>query len=106
MIEDVDINTLTLEQYFVLIQGNQAPGMVQAEFGRMMEKDIEDMTFTKYIEYEAEMKRYGPLEEDIDYILGDESESCQQRVINHMDGNKPFTPKPQPEYGELSFDNK
>ncbi|GKE58310.1 hypothetical protein Tco_1497495, partial [Tanacetum coccineum] len=57
MMEDVDINTLTLEQYFVLIQGNQAPSIVKAKFGGMMEKDIEDMTFAEYIEYEAEMKR-------------------------------------------------
>ncbi|GJU50122.1 hypothetical protein Tco_1219677 [Tanacetum coccineum] len=50
--------------------------------------------------------RYGPFKEDIDYISDDESESCEQRMINHTDGDKPFTPKPKPEDGELSFDDK
>ncbi|GKB97750.1 phospholipase-like protein, partial [Tanacetum coccineum] len=57
---------------------NQAPGMVKPEFRGMMEKDIKDMTIVEYMEYEAEMKRqYEPLEEDIDYISDDESETVQ-----------------------------
>ncbi|GKA66856.1 hypothetical protein Tco_0766664, partial [Tanacetum coccineum] len=57
MMGEVDIDTLTIEQYLMLTQGNQAPGMVKIEFERMMEKDIEEMTIFEYIEYEAEMKR-------------------------------------------------
>ncbi|GKB79754.1 RNA-directed DNA polymerase, eukaryota, reverse transcriptase zinc-binding domain protein, partial [Tanacetum coccineum] len=41
---EIDISTLTLEQDFRLIDENHAPGMVNEEFGKMMEKDIEDMT--------------------------------------------------------------
>ncbi|GKA33217.1 hypothetical protein Tco_0719584 [Tanacetum coccineum] len=163
---EVDIDTLTIEQYLMLTQGNQASGMVKAEFRGMMEKNIEDMTIAEYMEYEAEMKRqswrnvesyfttkyentninsfhhdksrvldyphhsddskisayydlplllpcfklvqthteysYEPLEEDTDYISDDESETYEQRMINHTDGDKPFTPKPQHEDGELS----
>ncbi|GJW09475.1 hypothetical protein Tco_1575302 [Tanacetum coccineum] len=57
MMDDVDINTLTLEQYFVLIQENQASVMVKAEFGGMMEKDIKYMTIAEYMKYEEEIKR-------------------------------------------------
>ncbi|GJT43528.1 hypothetical protein Tco_0952243 [Tanacetum coccineum] len=56
MMGEVDIETLTIEQYLMLTQGNQAPGMVKPNFG-MKEKDIEDMTIAEYNEYEAEMKR-------------------------------------------------
>ncbi|GJW88058.1 hypothetical protein Tco_0163398 [Tanacetum coccineum] len=56
MMGEVDIETLTIEQYLMLTQGNQAPGMVKPKFG-MKEKDIEDMTIAEYIEYEAKMKR-------------------------------------------------
>ncbi|GJX26730.1 putative ribonuclease H-like domain-containing protein [Tanacetum coccineum] len=48
--------------------------------------------------------RYEPLEEDTDYISDDKSETSEQRMINHPDGDKPFTPKPQPKDGELSSD--
>nr|GFD22652.1 hypothetical protein [Tanacetum cinerariifolium] len=52
-----DINTLTMEQYFKMIDENHAPGMVNKEFRRTMEGDIEDMTIDEYMKYEAEMKR-------------------------------------------------
>ncbi|GJR98276.1 phospholipase-like protein [Tanacetum coccineum] len=48
--------------------------------------------------------RYEPLKEDTDYISDDKSEIGKQRMINITDDDKPFTPKPQPEDGELSFD--
>ncbi|GKA06314.1 zinc finger, CCHC-type containing protein [Tanacetum coccineum] len=56
MIGEFNIETLTIEQYLMLTQGNQAPGMVKPKFG-MKEKDIEDMTIAEYMEYEAAMKR-------------------------------------------------
>ncbi|GKA72136.1 phospholipase-like protein [Tanacetum coccineum] len=46
--------------------------------------------------------RYEPLEEDTDYVSEDESETGEQRMINDIDGDKPFAPKPQHEDGELS----
>nr|GEV04612.1 hypothetical protein [Tanacetum cinerariifolium] len=52
---EVDIKTLTIEQYLMSTQGNQAPGMVKHKF-RMKEKDIEDMTVAKYMKYEAKTK--------------------------------------------------
>ncbi|GJZ98245.1 hypothetical protein Tco_0670698 [Tanacetum coccineum] len=57
MMGEVEIDTLTIEQYLMLAQGNQAPGMVKSEFRGIKEKDIEDMTIAEYMEYEAEMKR-------------------------------------------------
>ncbi|GJS27413.1 hypothetical protein Tco_0488033 [Tanacetum coccineum] len=138
MMGEVNIDTLTIEQYLMFTQGNQAPGMVKTEFGRMMEKDIENMTIAEYMEYEAEMvwgyahhsgdskinayydlppllpcfkpiqphtkDRYEPLEEDTNYVSEDESETGEQRMINDTNGNKPFTPKPQPKDGGLSSD--
>ncbi|GKE25121.1 hypothetical protein Tco_1436633, partial [Tanacetum coccineum] len=52
MMGGIDISTLTLEQYFRLIEENPAPSMVNDEFRGTMEKDIEDMTITEYMEYE------------------------------------------------------
>ncbi|GJV03019.1 phospholipase-like protein [Tanacetum coccineum] len=134
MMGEVDIDTLTIEQYLMLTQGNQELGMVKAEFGGMIEKDIKDMTIAEYIDrvldylhHSNDSKinayydlpplllcfnpvqphtkdRYEPLEEDIDYILDDESKTGEQRMINYIDGDKPFTPKPQPEDGEISSD--
>ncbi|GJW81558.1 hypothetical protein Tco_0145533 [Tanacetum coccineum] len=46
--------------------------------------------------------RYEPLEEDTDYVSEDESEIGEQRMINDIDGDKPFAPKPQPKDG-VSF---
>ncbi|GJU50737.1 hypothetical protein Tco_1220292 [Tanacetum coccineum] len=56
MIDEVDIDTLTIKQYLMLNQGNQVPGMVKTEFRGMMEKDIENMTIAEYMEYEVDMK--------------------------------------------------
>ncbi|GJV30006.1 hypothetical protein Tco_1386454 [Tanacetum coccineum] len=130
MMGKADIDTLTIEQYQMFTQGNQAQGMVKTKFRGMMKKDIEDMTIAEYMEYEAEMKRqiwrnarsyfptkyenkdinslnhdknrYEPLEEDIDYVSEEESETSDQRMSNDTVDDKPFTPKPQPE-GEVSF---
>ncbi|GJV02199.1 hypothetical protein Tco_1335768 [Tanacetum coccineum] len=57
MMGKLDIDTLTIQQYLMWTQGNQALGIVKAGFGGMIEKDIEDMTTAEYMEYEAEMKR-------------------------------------------------
>nr|GEY25591.1 hypothetical protein [Tanacetum cinerariifolium] len=56
MMGEVDIETLTIEQYIMLTHGNQASSMVKPKFG-MKEKDIEDMTITEYMKHELEMKR-------------------------------------------------
>nr|GEX83685.1 hypothetical protein [Tanacetum cinerariifolium] len=113
----------------MLTQRNQAPGMVKPKF-EMKEKDIKDVTIAEYIEYEAETKRqswrnaqnYFPtnhkellpcfepvqlhelLKEDTDYVLEDESEPSDQKLMNHTISDKPFTPKTRPEDEELSFD--
>ncbi|GJV50209.1 hypothetical protein Tco_1440421 [Tanacetum coccineum] len=57
MMSEVDIENLTIEQYLMLTQKNQAQGMVKNEYGGMMKKDIEDVTIAEYMEYEEEMKR-------------------------------------------------
>nr|GEU37786.1 RNA-directed DNA polymerase, eukaryota, reverse transcriptase zinc-binding domain protein [Tanacetum cinerariifolium] len=57
MMGEIDISTLTLEQYFRLIEENQPLTMVNDEFGGIIGKDIEDLTIAEYIEYKAEMKR-------------------------------------------------
>nr|GEU36008.1 hypothetical protein [Tanacetum cinerariifolium] len=146
MMGEFDIDTLTIEQYLMLTQGNQAPGMVKSKFKGIKEKDIEDVTIVQYTKYEAEMNRQSwrnarsyflTKYEDtdinsfhhdksrvLDYLHhSDDSKinayydlpsllpcfkhvqpHTKYRMINHMDGNKPFTPKPQPEDGELSSD--
>ncbi|GJU17291.1 phospholipase-like protein, partial [Tanacetum coccineum] len=55
---EVDIENLTIEQYLMLKQENQAQGMARTESGGMITKDIENMTIAEYMEYEAEMKRH------------------------------------------------
>nr|GFC83797.1 hypothetical protein [Tanacetum cinerariifolium] len=80
MMGEVDIDTLTIKQYLMLTQGNQASGMIKSEFGGMKEKDIEDMIIVEYMEYEEE------------------------EMINTTDDDKSFTPKPRPEEEELSSD--
>ncbi|GJV55448.1 hypothetical protein Tco_1456453 [Tanacetum coccineum] len=57
MMNEVDIENLTIEHYLMLTQESQTQGMVRTEFGRMITKDIEDMTIAEYMEYEAEIKR-------------------------------------------------
>ncbi|GJQ92071.1 phospholipase-like protein [Tanacetum coccineum] len=57
MMSEVDIENLTIKQYLMLTQENEAQGMVKNEYGGMMKKDIEDITIAEYIEYEEEMKR-------------------------------------------------
>ncbi|GKE10682.1 hypothetical protein Tco_1414233, partial [Tanacetum coccineum] len=53
MMRGIDISTLTLEQYFRMIDENHALGMVNEERRRTMEKDTEDMTIVEYIKYET-----------------------------------------------------
>ncbi|GJY89484.1 hypothetical protein Tco_0504680 [Tanacetum coccineum] len=122
MMGKVDIETLTKKQYLMLTQGNQAPGSHGGT--------LEEMTIFEYMEYEAETKRqswrnarpffptnheellpcFEPiqlhelLKEDDDYIVKDESEPSDQKLMNHTGGDRPFTPKPRPEDEELSFD--
>ncbi|GJW74176.1 hypothetical protein Tco_0133546 [Tanacetum coccineum] len=57
MMGGIDISTLTLEQYFRMIDENHASGMVNNECGRTMEKKIEDMIIAEYMKYKAKMKR-------------------------------------------------
>ncbi|GKC29813.1 putative reverse transcriptase domain-containing protein [Tanacetum coccineum] len=57
MMNEVDIENLTIEQYVMLTQESQTQGMVRTEFGRIITKDIKDMTITEYTEYEAEIKK-------------------------------------------------
>ncbi|GKE05795.1 hypothetical protein Tco_1397813, partial [Tanacetum coccineum] len=75
MMGEVDTDTLAIEQYLMLTQGNQAQGMVKTEFGGMTEKDTEDMTIAEY----------EPLEEDTNYVSKDESETGEQRMSNDTD---------------------
>nr|GEX80028.1 hypothetical protein [Tanacetum cinerariifolium] len=48
IMDGININDLTIEQYVRLIQENQTPIMV---------KKVDDMTIVEYIEYEEKMKR-------------------------------------------------
>ncbi|GKB07106.1 hypothetical protein Tco_0835339 [Tanacetum coccineum] len=99
MMGEVDIKTLSIEQYLMLTQGNQAPGMVKSKF-RMKEKDIEDMILPNTWSTKHELP-----EEDTDFVSEDESETGDQKLINYTRNDKPFRPKPQPEDEELSFDD-
>ncbi|GJZ90213.1 phospholipase-like protein [Tanacetum coccineum] len=57
MMNEVDIENLTIEQYLMLTQENQAHRMARTKSGRMITKDIENMTIAEYMGYEAEIKR-------------------------------------------------
>ncbi|GJY21161.1 copia protein [Tanacetum coccineum] len=57
MMNEVDIENLTIEQYLMLIQENLAHGMARTKSDRMITKDIENITIGEYMEYEAEIKR-------------------------------------------------
>ncbi|GJX08196.1 hypothetical protein Tco_0196128, partial [Tanacetum coccineum] len=57
MMNEVDVENLTIEQYLMLTQENQAQGMARTKSGMMITKDIENMTIAEYMEYEAEIKR-------------------------------------------------
>ncbi|GJV81885.1 hypothetical protein Tco_1517755 [Tanacetum coccineum] len=57
MMNEVDIENLTIEQYLMLTQENQAQGMARTKSGRMITKDIISMTIKEYMEYEAEINR-------------------------------------------------
>nr|GEV76308.1 hypothetical protein [Tanacetum cinerariifolium] len=58
MMNEVDIENLTIEQYLMLTQENQTREIARTESGRMITKDIENMTIAEYMEYEVEMKRH------------------------------------------------
>nr|GEY27097.1 hypothetical protein [Tanacetum cinerariifolium] len=47
MTSEVNIDTLTIEQYLILTQRNQEPAMVKSEFRGMTKKDSEDMTIVE-----------------------------------------------------------
>ncbi|GJV14848.1 phospholipase-like protein [Tanacetum coccineum] len=57
MMNEVDVENLTIEQYLMLTQENQAQGIARTKSGMMITKDIENMTIAGYMEYEAEIKR-------------------------------------------------
>nr|GEW06267.1 phospholipase-like protein [Tanacetum cinerariifolium] len=69
---EVDIDTLTIEQYLMLTQENHAQGMVKTKFRGMMKKNIEDMTIAKYIEYE-------------NWVLGYEHQSDDSKINAYYD---------------------
>ncbi|GKB38173.1 hypothetical protein Tco_0883115 [Tanacetum coccineum] len=52
MMNEVDIENLTIEQYLMLTQENQARGMARTISSRMITKDIISMTIEEYMEYE------------------------------------------------------
>ncbi|GJV34229.1 hypothetical protein Tco_1394629 [Tanacetum coccineum] len=57
MMNEVDIENLTIKQYLMLTQEKQTQEMIRTESGRMITKNIDDMTIAEYMEYEAEIKR-------------------------------------------------
>ncbi|GJZ47594.1 hypothetical protein Tco_0601426 [Tanacetum coccineum] len=130
MMSKIDIDSLTIEQYLMLIEGSQASGMVKPKFRRTIKKNIEEMTIAEYMEYEAEMERkalkntgsipsmvnhrcsltlniFNPIPK-IDMnpwmmtklVSEDESEISEHGMSDNIDNDKPLTPKPQHE--ELS----
>ncbi|GJW69803.1 phospholipase-like protein, partial [Tanacetum coccineum] len=70
MISEVDIKNLTVKQYLMLTQENQAHGMVKNEYEGMMKKDIEDMTIAEYIDHDRN--------EDVDEWLNAEMEKSMR----------------------------
>ncbi|GJS29776.1 phospholipase-like protein [Tanacetum coccineum] len=109
MMNEVDIENLTIEKYLMLTQGNQVQGMVKNESGGMMKKDIENMTIAEYMKsrvlgYEHHSDNsninaylppllhcfkpiqpptkniYEPLEEKTDVISEDKLETVEQEM--------------------------
>ncbi|GJW60741.1 phospholipase-like protein [Tanacetum coccineum] len=86
----------------MLTQGNQASGMAKAEFGGMMEKDIEDMTISEYIEYEAKMERHKVL--DYPYHLDDYKINAYYDLPSLLHCFKPVQPHTKDRYKPLEED--
>nr|GEW24986.1 hypothetical protein [Tanacetum cinerariifolium] len=57
MMNEVDIENLTIEQYLMLTQEKQTHAMIRTESDRMITKNIDDITIAEYMKYEAEMRR-------------------------------------------------
>ncbi|GJV69530.1 phospholipase-like protein [Tanacetum coccineum] len=67
MMCEMDIDSLIIEQYLMLTEGNQAPGM----------------------------DKYESLDEDTDFVSEDESEMGEQEVGNDIEIDKPLAPRPR-----------
>ncbi|GKC53060.1 hypothetical protein Tco_1075805 [Tanacetum coccineum] len=67
IMDEVDIEDLTIKQYLRLTQENQTP------------KKIEDMTIAEYVEYEKKMN----IEEEVEYTTNDEVVMSEQEKSNH-----------------------
>nr|GFB11734.1 hypothetical protein [Tanacetum cinerariifolium] len=50
MMSEIDTDSLTIEQYLMLTEGNHAPGMVKPKFRRTIKWNIEEMTIVEYID--------------------------------------------------------
>ncbi|GJW15562.1 hypothetical protein Tco_0019695 [Tanacetum coccineum] len=57
MMSEMDIDSLTIEQYLMLTEGSLASGMVIPKFRRTIKKNFKEITIAEYMEYEAEMER-------------------------------------------------
>ncbi|GJR84385.1 hypothetical protein Tco_0155170 [Tanacetum coccineum] len=76
IMDEVDIEDLTIEQYLRLTQENQTP------------KKIDDMTIVEYVEYEKKMSAKfdcdsEDLEEEVEYITNNEVVMSEQEKSNH-----------------------
>nr|GEU91509.1 putative reverse transcriptase domain-containing protein [Tanacetum cinerariifolium] len=123
---EMDIDSLTIKQYLILTEGNQAPWMVKPEFRRTIKKNIEEMTIVEYMQnlgykYPSKINtqydlppllpcfepiqphtqdRYEPLDDDTELVYEDKSKISKQAMSDNIDNHKPLAPKPQHE--ELS----
>ncbi|GJR35351.1 hypothetical protein Tco_1211035 [Tanacetum coccineum] len=81
IMDEVDIEDLTIEQHLRLTQENQTP------------KKIEDMTIAEYVEYEKKMSEnhisaesdcdLEDMEEEVEYMTNDEVVVSEQKKSNH-----------------------
>nr|GEU89955.1 hypothetical protein [Tanacetum cinerariifolium] len=73
IMDGINIDDLTIEQYLRLTQENQTPSMV---------KKVDDMTIAEYIEYEERMNTDMELDEEAGYITNEESVMSEHEAIN------------------------
>ncbi|GJY88039.1 hypothetical protein Tco_0502667, partial [Tanacetum coccineum] len=72
IMDEVDIEDLTIEQYRRLTQESQTP------------KKIEDMTIAEYLEYEKKSDCDSEdMEEEVEYIIDDDVVMSEQEESNH-----------------------
>ncbi|GJV45939.1 reverse transcriptase domain-containing protein [Tanacetum coccineum] len=73
IIDGINIDDLTIEQYLRITQENQTPSMV---------KKVDDMTTAEYIKYEERMKRQHKLDEEAGYTTDGESVMSEYEAID------------------------